>query len=96
MCSLKVFGLCRGSKDHKDVVEYLKCAVEIMAEPMCLDPQRSRPLTERAMVLWTSFCERGLKGGLSSRRYLQSIAVLPMHAQPGHGRWPEPILEPTK
>ena len=80
----------------KDVVEYLKCSTKVRAEPMCQDPQRSWPLTERLMVLWSSFCKRGFKGGVSPRRYLQSIAAVRIHAQPGYGRWPEPILDPTQ
>ncbi|CAK0747915.1 hypothetical protein CVIRNUC_001799 [Coccomyxa viridis] len=63
----------------RDVVECLKCSMKVRAEPMCQDPQQNRPLTERLMVLWTSFCKWGSKGDLPTGKARRYAPVLLEH-----------------
>ena len=67
----------------RDVAEYVKCSKQVMSEPMCLDPQRSQPLRERLTILWTSLCERVLRGGVYAVHHLQFLNVVHVHAQAG-------------
>ena len=81
----------------RDVAEYVKCSKQILSEPMCLDPQRSQPLKERLLIVWTRLCERGSLtiGGVYARRQLPFCLLLfaSMHRQDMAGV-PELILGP--